>query len=529
MKTKILSGVAIVLVIGLATGVYWWLSRPPVIRFSDDSRLILLGVDYGKRHVVPGGKLPKVTARPATPATGGRGPVVVNLNARTGNSSFQTPNDALVVWVRAKYDYTPNQPNQLNGFRPNQNPNFQFYVYDPANTACGQQYTSRIVSGNQRGDDVMAIQFDTFPRREGKLVVRAQEYYGGGNEMADGKFTILNPAAKKTFPKWTAEPMPNRQSDGDLAMTLTKLVAGADMPYQRNQDNPDDAMNKGAQVAFHIERAGKPVSNWSPVSVETTDATGNRTTLNYGIGGNQQVQWQGDEGAFTYQYGLWPDEPAWKVRMEMAQTSDFSTNDEWTAQNIPVVQGSQQSFNMIAGGRGGFGGRGAAAGRGGPAAIGATALPPAPTPFAEADMGGHHIKIFPAVLFTNQAVRPAGLPANTTFTQPQQTGLIIQVQPAVMNNGMMSAMIINNPNGTQRTDDGMRLTVAKVTDSEGGEIQSYGGGSSYTGTGPDSVSTMRITLRDTGDVTNLNVTISMHKNRFFEFTVKPEKAAAAQP
>jgi len=33
-------------------------------------------------------------------------------------------------------------------------------------------------------------------------------------------------------------------------------------------------------------------------------------------------------------------------------------------------------------------------------------------------------------------------------------------------------------------------------------------------------------LRDTGDVTNLNATISMHKNRFFEFTVKPEKASA---
>ena len=50
----------------------------------------------------------------------------------------------------------------------------------------------------------------------------------------------------------------NKQTDGDLAMTLTKLVAGADMPYQRNQDNPDDAMNKGVQVAFHVERNGKP-------------------------------------------------------------------------------------------------------------------------------------------------------------------------------------------------------------------------------------------------------------------------------
>ena len=65
-------------------------------------------------------------------------------------------------------------------------------------------------------------------------------------------------------------------------MTLTKLVSGADMPYTRNQDNPDDAMNKGVQVAYHVERGGKPVTNWAPASVEITDATGNRTAINYG-------------------------------------------------------------------------------------------------------------------------------------------------------------------------------------------------------------------------------------------------------
>ena len=74
----------------------------------------------------------------------------------------------------------------------------------------------------------------------------------------------------------------------------------------------------------------------------------------------------------------------------------------------------------------------------------------------------------------------------------------------------------------------MRLTLAKVTDSQGGEFQTYGSGWGSTGTGPDSVSTIRITLRDTGDVTNITATIALHKNRFFEFTVKPEKAATDQ-
>ena len=99
MKTKILLlSVVSILILGLAAGAYWWLSRPQVITFSDDSKLTLLGADYGKRHAVPGHKLPPAPARmgAATGAAARRG----------GSSSFTTPGDTLVVWVRAKYDNT---------------------------------------------------------------------------------------------------------------------------------------------------------------------------------------------------------------------------------------------------------------------------------------------------------------------------------------------------------------------------------------------------------------------------------------
>jgi hypothetical protein len=489
MKTKILLGsVAIILILGLAAGAFWWLSRPQVITFSDDSKLTLLGADYGKRHAVPGGKLPPA---PATPA--GRGRVAVRR-------SFTTTTDALVVWARAKYDYSPNQY-----------PSFQLAVYDKAGTACAQAYGS-IASGNRDGDDIISFQFDAFPRREGKLYLRAQESGNGPQETADGKFIISNPAAKKSFEKWMAEPLPVTTKDDNLSVTLTKLVSGAAMPYQRNQDNPDDAMNKGVQVGYRVERAGKRVMNWQPVSVETTDATGNRTAVNYGPGGNP-VQWKGDEGTFTYQNGLWPDEPAWKLRLEMTQTSDFSGEEQWTVQNIPVLFGSQQSFNGMAGVRGGpvIVRNGVVTmpanppGGGNPAA--------APTPCAEADLGGHHIKVFPAVQFTN-------IPLNSQ----QQGGFLIQIQPAMMNNGVR---IVNGPNGTQTADDGMRLTLAKITDDQGGEIIPMNSGTSTTGMGgANSTSTMRFLLRDIAGVTNINATIALHKNRVFEFTVKPEKAGA---
>jgi hypothetical protein len=498
MKAKILIGsVVSVLVIGLAGGAYWWLNRPQAITFSDGSKLTLLGVEYGKRHALPGGKLPPGSPRIVWTV----GPEVNAFSPLSGNGSFTTFNDMLVVWVRAKYDCTTNQPGQPSQYR-----SFQLSVYDKDGTARGGG-ASPNRSDSPQGDDILAILFDAFPRREGKLYLRGQESGSGGRKISDEKFVVSNPAAKKSFAKWTPEPMPDRQTNGDWAMTLTKLVAGVNRPYQTNSDNPADARNKGVQVTFHAERAGKRVSNWQPTSVEITDATGNITAINSWSKGGGQVQWNGDEGTFTYPYGLWPDEPAWKLRLVMAQTSDFSGDEQWAAQNIPVVLGDQQVFNAMAGMpnisvRGGV--------------IVRNNLP-APTPCAEADLGGHHIKVFPAVQFTNNA-RFGNLPANFT---PPQTALSIQIQPALMENG---AIFRNGANGTQMADDGLRVTLANVTDGQGGEIETYSSGMSYNGAGgANSTSTHRFMLRGIAGTTNINATIALHKNRAFEFTVKPAK------
>jgi hypothetical protein len=71
-----------------------------------------------------------------------------------------------------------------------------------------------------------------------------------------------------------------------------------------------------------------------------------------------------------------------------------------------------------------------------------------------------------------------------------------------------------------------------VTDGQGGDITPMNsGGAQFTSNlgGANSSSTHRFTFRDLGGVTNINATIALHKNRSFEFTVKPEKAATAKP
>src|SRR5208282_5639335 len=123
-------------------------------------------------------------------------------------------------------------------------------------TACVQTY-GRNYSGGRQGNGVVAVQFDAFPRRQGKFYVRVQEQSNSGQEMSDQKFVVSNPTHGSSA-KWTADPLPSTKNDDDVSVTLTKLVAGADMPFQRNQDSADDAANKGVQATFHIERNGKP-------------------------------------------------------------------------------------------------------------------------------------------------------------------------------------------------------------------------------------------------------------------------------
>jgi hypothetical protein len=69
---------------------------------------------------------------------------------------------------------------------------------------------------------------------------------------------------------------------------------------------------------------------------------------------------------------------------------------------------------------------------------------------------------------------------------------------------------------------GMAMTLVKVSDNQGGEIQSNGSGTS--GNGKSTFYSYQ--LHDLGGLTNLNVTLALHQDLFVEFTIKPAQASA---
>lgn len=432
MKTKIiLLSLAVLLILAFSGFAVWWMLRPQVITFSDDATVTLLKVEYGKHHAPPSVKASAATGRAA----------------RVGRANvINTTNDTLVLWMHLQYD-------------SKQYHYFQYYIYDKNGTACvqGSGY-----GGNNRGNEVVPVRVEAFPRREGKFYVAVEENGNGGQEMSDKKFVISNPAGK-TFPKWTGDPLPATQTDDDLAVTLTKLVAGAQMPYNRNDVDNTDAAGHGVQATFHVERNGKAVNNWQPVSVETFDATGNHVN-----GWVSQNNWQNGDDAVMYQYGLWPSEP-WKIKLEFSQQSDFADNELWNVPAVPLLPGKQQDMYNYGGRR--------------------QTLTNAP--FAETDLNGYHLKLFPAKQFTD-----AG---NNDW---MQGGLFLEISPGDMK--------------------GYRMTI-KVTDNETNDVQC----SEYGSSNNNKTAQLRYRLQDISGLTNLNVSIALHKSRYIEFTAKPEMAAAS--
>ena len=431
MKKIILWTIVSVVIAGIAVDAYLWFHKPQIIKLSDGTKLTLIGATYGKHHVAPKIKI-------AGKLTRGNG------------ARLDSTNDTLVVWIEAEH-------------KPNQYPNYQLLVSDPANTACTETY-ARNQSQVKEGVELQGFMLDAFPRWDRKMILRVLAYGNNGQRISKEHFVVANPG-RRSFAKWPVEPLPDSQSDGDLTVTLTKLAAGVQLPYSRGNGVPrNDPLNKGVRLEFDTQQKGQSVTNWRPVRVVMSDAAGN--SIQGWLNPNYQ---NGQPSGYFCQQGLWPDEPAWKLRMEFSRDSGFNDDEMWAVTNVPVQAGTQQDAQNS------WNSNWNNPGRSKPA-------------FAEATVNGIHLKLFSAIQYQDQN---GGGGQSVSFS--------LKADP--------------DPEAQQ-----MRVTVLKATDDQGRVLQNRGsswGGGNY-----------QYQYSNARNVKALNVTLVLHKSRFVEFTVKPEKAAA---
>ena len=428
MKKIILWTIVSVVIVAIAVDAYLWFHKPQIIKLSDGTKLTFVGVTYGKHHVPPKIK-------------------IAGRSSRDNGARLDSTNDTLVVWIEAEH-------------KPNQYPNFELAVYDKANTACATS-SLRTQSQVKNGVDVMGFRLDAFPRWDGKMILRVISYGQRGQQASKEQFVVSNPAGR-SYAKWATDPIPDTQSDGDLSVTLTKLVAGAQSPYNRgNGVTRNDPLNKCVQLDFDFQQKGQSMTHWRPVRVVTSDAAGN--SIQGWINGYYQ---NGQTSGYQYREGLWPDEPAWKLRVEFSRISGFSDDEVWAVTNVPVQPGTQQDVQNAWNSNWNSSGKSNSA-------------------FAETTVNGIHVKLFPAIQYQDQ------------------------------NNGGGQSVSYSLKADPDPEAQGMRLTPLKISDDQGRELQNRGsswGGGNY-----------QYQYSNARNVKALNLTIVIHKSRYVEFTVKPSK------
>jgi hypothetical protein len=428
MKKIILWTIVSVVIVAIAVDAYLWFHKPQIIKLSDGTKLTFVGVTYGKHHVPPKIK-------------------IAGRSSRGNDARMDSTNDTLVAWIEAEH-------------KPNQYPNFELAVYDKANTACATS-SLRTQSQVKNGVDVMGFRLDAFPRWDGKMILRVMSYGQRGQQVSKEQFVVSNPAGR-SYAKWATDPIPDTQSDGDLSVTLTKLVAGAQSPYNRgNGVTRNDPLNKCVQLDFDFQQKGQSMTHWRPVRVVTSDAAGN--SIQGWINGYYQ---NGQTSGYQYREGLWPDEPAWKLRVEFSRISGFSDDEVWAVTNVPVQPGTQQDVQNAWNSNWNSSGKSNSA-------------------FAETTVNGIHVKLFPAIQYQDQ------------------------------NNGGGQSVSYSLKADPDPEAQGMRLTPLKISDDQGRELQNRGsswGGGNY-----------QYQYSNARNVKALNLTIVIHKSRYVEFTVKPSK------
>ena len=141
------------------------------------------------------------------------------------------------------------------------------------------------------------------------------------------------------------ETLPVTKTNGDLTVTLTNLVSGAPLPPYIRDDRilpldpvrrpapaQDDPVNQSVRFGFDLKQNGRSATNWQLASVDISDAVGNHVETTVQFQDNERMRHAfpfiktpaDDYKGYVFWPGLWPNEPAWNVRMEFTRDSGFS-------------------------------------------------------------------------------------------------------------------------------------------------------------------------------------------------------------
>ena len=330
-----------------AIGVTAWFLRdrtpdgpPLILTLPGGEKYRFMGTTYGTRNVPPSFDAKVVSVLPDRLANLARKRVGPQISQYNQGQKFDSPN--LFIWFqRVGTNVSVWPPGQTFDARLADEAGIEAGVvdYPPGFRSPGVawHYTS----------------FSVIPRRSRVLQLNFYpDYVGGHSSGPVGSVKVPNPLYGK-YPQWKPEPIPAVKKAGDLEVRLDDFVTGSQVggatvaKANGSWNLPFDRAEKGQKTAtgfdFSVRFSRGTNEVWVLHSAELSDATGNvlRNTLLQtliepfeGYGPPQLAGW----GAYSESiHGtLWPDEAAWRLKLEFKRASGFAPEEVVTFKDVPV-------------------------------------------------------------------------------------------------------------------------------------------------------------------------------------------------
>jgi hypothetical protein len=316
---------------------------PQFIESVNGEKYQFAGTTFSTKNVPPSFEAKLVNALPAPLANGARSYVGRQISQDIGVPEFNEPR--LFVWFQRV------ETNERAGSRGW--PIIIAVLTDKEGVEAGDTDYPNF------GDSIAwyCASFPVFPRRSRLLQISLYPNTGRFPVTPFASISIPNPLYGN-YPEWKAEPLPAVKKAGDLEVRLDDLIAGAtgghisgakiittahdswDLAYQ--------SATKGRRtvtafdVSFRSPRGTNEV--WAVQSAELSDATGNvlrsqsfrysSPTFFSGFFRPPESGWTGYRESVVGT--LWPDEAAWRLKLEVKRASGFAPDEIVTFKNVPV-------------------------------------------------------------------------------------------------------------------------------------------------------------------------------------------------
>lgn len=195
-----------------------------------------------------------------------------------------------------------------------------FDSWDASGKPSRQLFATRLVVSDDRGQEFDSalnalgnggvFEASAFPRRGKQLRLQLMNV-----DHLVAEFKIPNPCPGP-HPRWKAEPLPVVLTNAGIEVVLEEFTADHDQLK--------------TQCVFLIRENGKESTAWLPSAFEVSDATGNHWRP---APGSPQKASTGNRLIGWFLGALWPEEDAWKLRVEFKPSEkDSKSKATWAVE-----------------------------------------------------------------------------------------------------------------------------------------------------------------------------------------------------